>query len=280
MNYENRIEAHDRLFDLKFREVWAYRDLLYLFVWRDFVSKYKQTILGPAWFLVQPLVEVVTYSIIFGQLANLPTDGSPKGLFYLAGITCWNYFSLCLTTTSSTFTSNSGLFGKVYFPRMVTPFSIIASNSIQFILQFTLFVVMYLVYVAKGAEVAPNGFAFGVPFIIVLTGLMGLGLGMIISSLTTKYRDLQKVVSFGVGLLMYATPVVYPLSILQEKAGFAQLILLNPLVGIIESFKYATLGIGEMQWGLLLYSFLFTIGVFYVGVVVFNRTEKNFMDTV
>ena len=281
MEFENHIDSRNKLFDLKLREIWKYRDLLFLFVWRDFVAKYKQTILGPAWFVIQPLFEVLVFTIIFGNIAGLSTDGAPKAMFYLSGVTCWGFFSLCLISTSSTFTANSGLFEKVYFPRIITPLSIVVSNSIQFALNLLIFIIMYFIYLARGSEIAPTFVLWLFPFIAVFMAMMGLGLGMIVSSMTTKYRDLQKVITFGANLLMYATPVVYPLSILENSShGFDRLILLNPMVGIIETFRYATIGVGDMHWGLLAYSFVFGVVVFLVGTIIFNRTEKNFMDTV
>jgi lipopolysaccharide transport system permease protein len=278
MNYSHTIQPRDRFFDLRLKEVWRYRDLMILFVQRDFIARYKQTILGPAWFFIQPIFTMLAFTFIFGKIAGLPTDGVPKSLFYLAGITSWNYFQTCLTTTSNTFTANSNLFGKVYFPRVVTPLSIIISNLIQFGIQLFLFLILYFYYIIIGAKISPNATLFLFPVLILIMGFMGLGLGMIISAMTTKYRDLQYLVQFGVQLLMYATPVIYPLSEIPQKYRWA--ILANPMSGVVETFKYSFLGSGSFSWMLIAYSGIFTVVVFFLGLLIFNKTEKNFMDTV
>lgn len=278
LTFENSIQPKDKLFDLRLREIWRYRDLLVLFVRRDFVAKYKQTILGPLWFFIQPLFQTAVLAIVFGGMANLSTDGIPPILFYLTGVTAWNYFSNCLRTTSTTFTANAALFGKVYFPRAVTPLSIIISNLIQFGIGLFLLLLIYGYYAFTGYALRPNPVLLLLPLLVVLMGFMGLGLGMLTSALTTKYRDLQYLVEFGVQLLMYATPVILPLSAVPEK--YRLIMLLNPMTGIIETFKYGFFGTGSFSWGLLGFSTAFTIIVFLVGLLIFNKTEKNFMDVV
>ncbi len=276
--YENSIVPKDSLLDLRLKEIWQYRDLLLLFVKRDFVAKYKQTVLGPVWFFIQPIFQTAILAIVFAGMAKLSTDGVPPVLFYLAGITCWNYFANCLRTTSNTFTANASLFGKVYFPRAVTPLSIIISNLIQFGIGLLLFLLLYLYFTATGAALTPNVHLLLVPLLVILMGLMGLGLGMLVSAMTTKYRDLQYLIEFGVQLLMYATPVILPLSAVPDK--YQPLMLANPMTGIIETFKYGFFSTGTLSWELLGYSTGFTMIVFLIGLMVFNYTEKNFMDTV
>ncbi len=276
--FAHAITPRDKLLNLRLKEIWQYRDLLILFVRRDFVAKYKQTILGPLWFLIQPLFQTIMYTVVFGGIAGIPTDGAPKIVFYLAGITAWTYFANCLRTTSNVFTLNANLFGKVYFPRAVTPISIVISNLIQFAIGLGLFLVIYGYYLIRGADIMPNSTLFLFPILVLIMGFMGLGLGMLISAMTTKYRDLQYLVQFGVQLLMYATPVIYPISAIPEK--YRWIILTNPMTGVIETFKYSFLGTGTFSWGLLAYSAAFTVIIFILGLLVFNRTEKNFMDTV
>jgi len=278
LTFENSIQPKDKLFDLRLREIWRYRDLLVLFVRRDFVAKYKQTMLGPLWFFIQPIFQTAVLAIVFGGMANLSTDGIPPILFYLTGVTAWNYFSNCLRTTSSTFTANAALFGKVYFPRAVTPLSVIISNLIQFGIGLFLLFLIYGYYAFTGYAVRPNPVLLLLPLLVVLMGFMGLGLGMLTSALTTKYRDLQYLVEFGVQLLMYATPVILPLSAVPEK--YRLIMLMNPMTGIIETFKYGFFGTGSFSWGLLGFSTAFTIIVFLIGLLIFNKTEKNFMDVV
>lgn len=278
MSFQHSITPARSIFDLKLQEIWRYRDLLILFVRRDFVSKYKQTVLGPAWFIIQPLLQTVMFTLVFGNIAGISTDGAPKTVFYLAGITAWNYFANCLNKTSAVFTQNATLFGKVYFPRAVTPLAIVLSNLIEFAIGLMLFLGFYFYYLSAGANIQPNNALFLLPVLILIMGFMGLGLGMLISAMTTKYRDLQNLVNFGVHLLMYATPVIYPISTIPEK--YRWIILSNPMTGIIETFKYAFLGIGTFNWYYLAYSAGFTVMVFLLGLAIFNRTEKNFMDTV
>lgn len=278
LGYANSIKPKDKLVDLRLREIWQYRDLLILFVRRDFVAKYKQTVLGPLWFFIQPIFQTAVLAVVFGGMAKLSTDGVPPILFYLAGVTAWNYFSNCLRTTSNTFTVNAGLFGKVYFPRAITPLSIIVSNLIQFGIGLFLFLLVYAYFWLTGRPLHPNSTLLLLPFLVLIMGFMGLGLGMLVSAMTTKYRDLQYLVEFGVQLLMYATPVILPLSAVPAK--YQPLMLLNPMTGILETFKYGFFGTGTFSWELMGYSVGFTAVVFLVGLMVFNYTEKNFMDVV
>lgn len=266
------------IFDIPFKEIWSYRDLMFLLVRRDFVSMYKQTILGPLWFLIQPVLTTLVFTLIFGKIANISTDGLPHLLFYMAGITCWTYFADSLTKTSETFTQNANIFGKVYFPRVIIPLSIIISNLIKLSIQFLLFLVFLGYYWYSGSDVQPNAVVFLFPVLILLMGGVGLSLGMIISSLTTKYRDLKFLLTFAVQLLMYATPVIYPVSTLPEK--YMPLIMANPITPIIETFRYGFLGQGYFNLGALLYSFIFMLVALFVAIIVFNQVEKNFMDTV
>lgn len=276
--FENSIEPKDQLLNLRLKEIWQYRDLLVLFVKRDFVAKYKQTILGPLWFIIQPIFQTVVLAVVFSGMANLSTSGIPPILFYLAGVTGWNYFANCLKATSNTFTVNANLFGKVYFPRAITPLSIVVSNLIQFAIGFSLFLFIYFYFYFIGYDLKLNVALLLLPFLILLMGFMGLGLGMLVSAMTTKYRDLQYLVEFGIQLLMYATPVILPLSSIPDK--YISFILLNPMTGVLETFKYAFFSTGSFSWGLLAYSTIFTISSFLVGLLVFNYTEKNFMDVV
>ena len=265
-------------FDINISQIWAYRDLILLFVKRDFVSVYKQTILGPVWYFIQPLFSTLVFTLIFSRVARIPTDDVPPSLFYMTGITAWNYFSDCLNKTSSTFTANAGIFGKVYFPRMVIPLSVIISNLIKFFIQFSLLLLLAAYYYSKGANVHPNIAVMLTPVLILMMAGIGLGAGIIISSLTTKYRDLQYFLAFGIQLLMYASPIVYPLSMLHGKLRTAS--MLNPLTSVIEAFKYAYLGSGALDVSSLLYSFCFMLLLLFAGLALFNRVEKSFMDTV
>jgi len=272
------IEPRSSLLDLRLGEVWRYRDLVMLFVRRDFVSTYKQTILGPIWFFIQPLLTTLTYVIIFGNVAKLSTDGMPQLLFYMAGITVWNYFAITLTSVSTVFTANAAIFGKVYFPRLTMPLSIVLSNLVRFGIQLGLFLLIWVYYLLTDGRVHPNWAIALSPVLVVLMGLLSLGLGMIFSSLTTKYRDLAMLLIFGVQLLMYATPVIYPLSSVPLK--YQWLVLANPMTPIVETFRYAFLGTGAFSWGALGYSTLVTAVVLLVGTVIFNKVEKSFTDTV
>lgn len=275
------ISSQSGWFDLKLRDVWSYRDLLLLLVRRDFVSFYKQTIFGPLWFFIQPIFTTIIYTFIFGNLAGIATDGLPAPLFYLAGITAWNYFSECLTKTSTVFRDNAGVFGKVYFPRMIMPLSIVLSNLIRFAVQLLLFLLVMAYFKLKGGAFLPNRYVLLFPFLVVLMALLGLGSGMIISSLTTKYRDLAFLINFGVQLLMYTTTVVYPLSeAIQKYPEYSWLFSLNPMTAIIEAIRYGFLGAGSFSWFSLAICTLMTLGITLVGIIVFNRVEKNFIDTV
>jgi lipopolysaccharide transport system permease protein len=272
------IEPSTRLMDLRLKEVWRYRDLVMMFVRRDFVANYKQTILGPIWFFLQPLLTTLTYILIFGRVAGLSTDGLPMLTFYLAGVTIWNYFSETLNKTASVFKDNAQMFGKVYFPRLTMPVSIVISNLIRFLIQFILFLIIWIYYLTQKNSIAPNMFIILTPLLVFMMGVLALGFGMIISALTTKYRDLIFLLTFGVQLLMFATPVIYPLSSIPEK--YKWLIIANPMSSIVETFRYAFLGSGSFHWAYLIYSFVFTIVVLIIGTIVFNKVEKSFTDTV
>lgn len=271
------IESKHSLFALNLKEVWRYKDLVYMFVKRDFVSSFKQTILGPIWFFINPIFTTVVYLVIFGNIAKLSTDGAPKILFYLAGITLWNYFSSCLNATSTVFTANAGIFGKVYFPRLAMPISIVLSNLMRFGVQMGLFLLIFLYYLVKG-EVQPNWWILATPFLILLMAMFALGVGMIFSSMTTKYRDLQMLLGFGVSLYMYATPVIYPVSALPK--AIQPYAAWNPLTGIFECFKYGWLGVGEFNPTMLAISSLIILLLLAIGTITFNKVEKSFMDTV
>ncbi len=265
-------------FDLRLDELWHYRDLIMVFVRRDFVATYKQTILGPLWYLIQPLLTTITFTIIFGNIARLSTDGLPPFLFYMAGTVLWSYFAAALTKTSSTFTANAGLFGKVYFPRLAVPLSLLVSNLVGFGIQFGLFLVFLAYFGLRGAAIHPNGWVLLTPLLLLLMAGLGLGFGIIISSLTTRYRDLQYLVGFGAQLLMYATPVIYPMSAV--PARYRWLILVNPMTPIVESFRTAFLGAGSVSMWYLFYSAGFALAVLALGLLLFNRIEQTFMDTV
>ena len=275
------IEPQTSLFELNLKDVWRYRDLLWLLVKRDFVSFYKQTILGPLWFFIQPLFTTIIFTFIFGNLAGLSTDGLPQPLFYMAGITAWNYFADCLTKTSTVFRDNANIFGKVYFPRLIMPLSIVVSNLVRFGVQMLLFFVMigyYLFQNEIGSSFNPNIYVLMFPLLVLLMALLGLGLGLVITALTTKYRDLAFLITFGVQLMMYATTVIYPLSAAPVK--YKWLIELNPMTGIIEAFRYGFLGQGELAMNTFGYSVVFTLISLVLGVIIFNKTEKTFVDTV
>ncbi|WP_421944651.1 ABC transporter permease [Pedobacter sp.] len=275
------IEAKASLFDLKLNEVWAYRDLLVLLVRRDFVSFYKQTILGPLWFFIQPLFTTIIFTFIFGNLAGISTDGLPKPLFYMAGITAWNYFADCLTKTSTVFRDNAGIFGKVYFPRFIMPLSIVVSNLVRFGVQMLLFLILMAYYYLTGADFHITSAILLFPLVVILMALLGLGAGMIISAMTTKYRDLAFLVGFGVQLLMYATTVIYPLSTaLTKYPEYAWIIEYNPMTPIIETFRYGFLGEGSFSWSSFGYAAIVTIALLLFGIVIFNKVERNFVDTV
>jgi lipopolysaccharide transport system permease protein len=276
--WTEEIKAESSLFAINFREIWHYRDLLFMLVKRDFITFYKQTILGPLWFIVQPLLTTLIFVILFGNIAKLSTDGIPQLAFYLAGITIWNYFSESLTKTSSVFTANASIFGKVYFPRLIMPLSIVASSLLKFAVQFALFILVVLYYTFVAQSIQPNIWILFTPVLILLMALFALGVGMIFSSLTTKYKDLTFLLAFGIQLFMYITPVVYPSSALPEK--FQILAKINPLSSIFECFRYAYLGTGTFTITDLLISTLVIVFLFFAGVLVFNKVEKSFMDTV
>ncbi|MEO7045755.1 MAG: ABC transporter permease [Ferruginibacter sp.] len=273
------IEPKAHLFDLKLKEVWKYRDLMLLFVKRDFVAQYKQTILGPLWHLIQPIFTTIMFLLVFGKIANIPTDGIPPILFYMSGITIWNYFSNCLTATSNTFVANAGIFGKVYFPRLVIPLSTVLSNIIKFGIQFLLLLAAMAFFAFKGTHVHFGITWLWIPVLVLMMAGLGLGLGIIISSLTTKYRDLIVLIGFAVQLLMYATPIAYPLSFLKGKS-YAAWIQWNPLTPIVETFRYALFQKGDFSVGSLLYSTVFIIVVLFIGLLTFSKVERSFMDTV
>lgn len=275
------ITPKNKFFSLNLIEVWQYRDLLFLFVKRDIVTVYKQTVLGPLWYLIQPLFTSITFTIIFNTVAGIDTGTVPPFLFNLAGITVWNYFTACLTGTSDTFRSNASIFGKVYFPRIIVPISIVISNLLKFGIQCGIFIVFYLFYYFQGADISLNLSVLLFPVLIVIMGILGLGLGMLISSLVTKYRDFNHLIGFGVQLLMYLSAVMYPMALLQEKMPkYSWLIQYNPLAYVIETARYMLLNVGQISILGLGYTFLVTVGVFFVGLLIFNKTEKSFIDTV
>lgn len=276
--WESEIKAEDSLFSVNLSEVWNYRDLLYMFVKRDYVTFYKQTILGPLWFFVQPIMTTAMFVLIFGQIAKLSTDGTPQIAFYLAGITIWSYFSETLTKTSTVFRDSAHIMGKVYFPRLIMPLSIVFSGLLKFAVQFGLFIVVVFYFAFVEGSIHPNLWILATPFLILLMAAFSLGLGMLFSSLTNKYKDLVFLLTFGIQLFMYATPVAYSISSIPEK--FKWVINVNPLTGIFECFRFAFLGSGSFDLFSLAYSTIVTALVFLVGVVVFNKVEKSFMDTV
>ncbi|SHG30150.1 lipopolysaccharide transport system permease protein [Flavobacterium fluvii] len=284
-NFDNEwlfeITPKNKFFSLNLKEVWQYRDLLLLFVKRDVVTVYKQTILGPLWYLIQPLFTSITFTIIFNKVAGIATGTVPPFLFNLAGIMIWNYFTACLTGTSDTFRSNAAIFGKVYFPRLIMPISTVISNLLKFGIQFLIFVAFYIIYYFQGADLSLDVSLLFFPLLIALMGILGLGLGMLISSLVTKYRDLSYLIGFGVQLLMYLSAVMYPMALIQSKMpDYAWLVHYNPLAYIIETTRYMLLGTGTVSvWGLV-YTVGVTFGLFFVGLLVFNKTEKSFIDTV
>ena len=284
-NWTTVIKPRNGLFEVNLKEIWDYRDLLTLFVKRTITVQYKQTILGPLWWIIQPALTVIMYMVVFGGIAGIPTDGIPQPLFYLGGVCMWQYFSECLTKTSNTFVDNAGIFGKVYFPRLVMPMSVIISNLVRFGIQLGLFVIVYIYYVVVGQAPCPNWYLLLLPLLLVIMAGLSLGFGIIISSLTTKYRDLQVLFSFVVQLWMYATPIVYPLSEVVGKKKFgidlATIMCLNPVTPVIETFKYGALSAGQfIGWGWLAYSFGFMLVLLALGILIFNKVQKSFMDTV
>lgn len=273
------IKPKNSLLDINFKELWRYKDLLFLLVRRDFVSVYKQTILGPVWFFIQPLLTTATFTLVFSKMANISTDGIPAPLFYLIGVTFWSYFSTCLTATSGTFVNNASVFGKVYFPRLIMPLSIVISSLFKLSIQFIMLLIGWIYYMTTELSIVPNFTILLLPLYIISMAGLGLGFGIILSSVTTKYKDFSFLVGFGVQLLMYATPIIYPLSLIKNP-NIITLVSLNPMTGLIEGIKHGLTGHGIYDLGLLTYSLVFTIVLLFVGVIIFNKVEKSFIDTV
>jgi len=276
--YTTEIKPQSHLFAIDFKEIWRYRDLFYMFVKRDIITQYKQTILGPLWFFIQPMLTTIMYMVVFGGIAGISTDDLPQPLFYMAGICLWTYFSECLNKTSNTFTANAGIFGKVYFPRLVVPMATVTSNLLRFFIQMTLFVLLYIYYYFTGAGLQINSYILLLPLLVIMLAALALGFGILFSSLTTKYRDLTFLLTFFVQLWMYATPVIYPLSVMSENRRW--IMLLNPVTSIIETFKFSVMGKGTFEWSYLAYSAGFAVVLLAIGIVVFNRVQRSFMDTV
>lgn len=277
--WDLEIKPKNNLFDLKLNEVWRYRDLMWLFVRRDFVAQYKQTILGPLWHVIQPLLTTVMFLLVFSKIAKIPSDGIQPVLFYMSGITIWSYFSTCLTSTSNTFITNAAIFGKVYFPRLVIPLSVVISNILKFGIQFSLLLAIMIWYNFIDFPITLSWNWLYIPLLVVLMAGIGLGCGIIISSLTTKYRDLSLLLTFAVQLLMFVTPVVYPLSFLKDSE-YRWIINLNPLTSVVEAFRYVLFGKGTVEAGSLIYSCIFMVAVIITGAIIFNKVEKTFMDTI
>ena len=277
-NWTIEIKPKKKWLDVDIKGIWRYRDLYYMYVKRDIITVYKQTVLGPLWFIIQPVFTTIIFVFVFGNLAGISTDGMPQPLFYMAGILLWTYFTSCFNACSNIFRNNADVFGKVYFPRLVVPLSSITSSLIKFGIQLLLFIAMYIYFATQGAPIMVNWYVLLFPVLVFMVAFHALSWGLIVSALTTKYRDLQQLVAFGVQLLMYATPVIYPMS---TTGGTVRTILeLNPLTPIFEAFKYSCMGCGSLSWGGLLYSFIFLAVTLFLAVIIFNRTERNFMDTV
>lgn len=272
------ISPKKSLFNFQFKEIWKYRDLLFLFIKRDITVTYKQTIMGPLWFFIQPMLTTAMFLLVFGKIARISTGGVPPILFYMGGITIWNYFSESLRLTSDTFVKNAGLFGKVYFPRVITPLSVVASNLVKFLIQLSLFLIVFFYYIFTGSSVHPNFALLLLPLFVLIIALLSLSFGLIISAMTTKYRDLTFLIQFGIQLWMYVTPVIYPVS--EIPAKYRGLVMANPVSSIVEAFKYSFTGLGSFSISSLVYSGIFSIVLLFVGLAIFNRTEKTFMDTV
>lgn len=284
-NWTTVIKPRNGLFEVNLKEIWDYRDLLTMFVKRDITVAYKQTILGPLWWVIQPALTVIMYMVVFGGIAGIPTDGVPQPLFYLGGVCMWHYFSDCLNRTANTFVTNAGIFGKVYFPRLIMPIANVTSNLVRFGIQFGLFVIVYVYYVCIGMAPSPNWYFLLFPLLVFMMAGLALGFGIIISSMTTKYRDLQILFSFVVQLWMYGTPIVYPLSQVAGKKvlglDLTTIMCINPVTPVIETFKHSALSAGEfIGWGWLAYSFVFMLAVLVLGILIFNKVQKSFMDTV
>ncbi|MCQ2319104.1 MAG: ABC transporter permease [Bacteroidales bacterium] len=278
-NFTTEIKPKDKLFNLDLKEVWAKKYLLWLFIKRDILVQFKQTIFGLGWYFISPLISTGIYIIIFSRVAGIPTDGIPQPLFYLSGVCLWNYFSQCLTKISETFSSNADLFGKVYFPRLIIPISQVVSHLFRFSIQMALFVVVYVVYAILGTHVSPNWYLLLFPVLVFMLGFTAMGLGLIVTSLTTKYRDLKNFFGVFVSLWMYATPVVYPMSVIKNET-LANIMRLNPLTSVTEAFKYGAMGAGEFSWGWLAYSFGIMVALLLIGTLMFNRRQKVFIDTI
>ncbi|WP_264531323.1 ABC transporter permease [Flavobacterium sp. N502540] len=275
------ITPKNKFFSLNLKEVWQYRDLLFLFVKRDVITVYKQTVLGPLWYLIQPLFTSVTFTIIFNNVAGIETGTVPPFLFNLAGITVWNYFTACLTGTSDTFKANAAIFGKVYFPRIITPLSVVISNLVKFGIQFFIFIGFYIFYYFQGADLSLNSLVLFFPVLIIIMGILGLGLGMLISAMVTKYRDFSHLIGFGIQLLMYLSAVMYPMELIKDKLpAYGWLVVYNPLAYIIETARFMLLNVGNISVLGLTYTLIVTITIFFIGLLVFNKTEKSFIDTV
>ena len=274
------IKPHRKWCDIDLKGIWRYRDLYYMYVRRDIVTQYKQTILGPLWYIIQPLFTTIMYMFVFGGLAGISTDGAPQPLFYMAGIVLWGYFNECFTVSSDVFGVNANVFGKVYFPRLIVPLSGVTSGLLKMLIQLCIFIVIYLYYVLTlpAGTLQINASLLLFPVLIFMLAMHGMSWGLIISSMTTKYRDMKFLVQFGIQLFMYATPVIYPLSAAPEK--YRDIIALNPLTPIFEAFKYGCLGCGSLDWSGLLYSSLFMLVTLFLAVIIFSRTERDFMDTV
>lgn len=274
------IKPHSRLLSLNLKEVWRYRDLLVLMVKRDFIATYKQTILGPLWFFIQPILTTLMFVVVFGRIAGISTDGVPMMLFYLAGITLWTYFADCLNKTATVFKDNAPIFGKVYFPRLIMPLSIVTSNLVKLSIQLFLFLCFWVYYLLQPqSNIAPNLYLLLLPLLVLMMAAMSLGFGMLVSAMTNKYKDLIFLLTFAVQLAMYATPVIYPLSSITDPF-YRRMLQLNPMTSVVETFRYGFLGSGQMEWLWLLYSFVFSIVILIIGTLVFNKVEKSFMDTV
>ncbi len=279
-DWDTEIKPRNGLFEINIKEIYQYRDLYKMFVKRDIITQYKQTILGPLWFFIQPIMTTIMYMVVFGGIAGISTDGLPQPLFYLAGISLWQYFSTCLNSTSNTFLSNAAIFGKVYFPRLIVPLATITSNLVRLFIQLSLFLVVYLYYVIfTDVHIAPNIYILLFPILIIMMSGLALAFGILFSSLTTKYRDLTLLLTFFVQLWMYATPIIYPLSTITNQK-LKSIMSLNPLTSIIEAFKYGTLGSGSFSWYSLGYSFGFMIVLLFISILIFNRVQRSFMDTV
>ena len=280
-NFKLVIEPKRNPFSLNLKELWLYRDLLEMYIKRDIVTFYKQTVLGPLWFLIQPIFTTIVFMFIFGGLAGISTDGIPQSLFYLSGITLWNYFSETLTRTSDTFLSNQAIFGKVYFPRLIAPLSVTFTGLVKMFIQFGVFIVVYIYFAVEGSKIVPNVYALLFPVLILILAGLGFGFGILISSMTTKYRDLKFLLAFTIQLWMYATPVIYPLSVMEGSyKKYMWLIQANPVTAVLETFKYGFLGQGTFTWFSLGYSAFFTLIIVLIGIVIFNKVERNFMDII